>query len=62
MAKSVRRSVIREWMGLAREKRQTMEQAAAFARSAAERHRLPRSRRAPFHVIMGWLGPRTGRA
>jgi len=63
MAKSkVRRSVIREWMTLAREKRQTIEQAAAFARSAAARHPLPRSRRAPVDVIMGWLAPRTGRA
>jgi hypothetical protein len=62
MAKrDARRSVIREWMTLAREKRQSGEQALAFARAAAERHSLPRSRRAPQDVIMRWLRPRTGR-
>lgn len=63
MAKTgVRRSVIREWMALSRDRRQTRAQAVAFARRAAERHPLPRSRRAPFDIIMGWLSPRTGRA
>ena len=62
MAKQgIRRAVIREWMTLAREKRQSGEQALAFARAAAERHSLPRSRRMPHEVIMGWLRPRTGR-
>jgi hypothetical protein len=62
MAKQeVRRSVIREWMTLAREKRQSGQQALAFAKAAAERHSLPRSRRMPHEVIMGWLRPRTGR-
>ncbi|MDR3465108.1 MAG: hypothetical protein P4M07_04105 [Xanthobacteraceae bacterium] len=63
MAKAgVRRSIIREWMGLARDNRQTMEQASAFARSAAQRHELPRRRRSPYAIVMGWLSPRTGRA
>jgi hypothetical protein len=57
----VRRSVIREWMTLAREKRQSGQQALAFAKAAAERNSLPRSRRMPHEVIMGWLRPRTGR-
>ncbi len=62
MAKSgVRRAVIREWMSLAREKRQSREQAAAFADNAARRHDLPRRRRQPHHVIMAWLAPRTGK-
>jgi hypothetical protein len=62
MAKQeVRRAVIREWMALAREKRQSGQQAMAFAKAAAERHCLPRSRRTPHAVIMGWLRPRTGR-
>ena len=61
MAKKVRRAVIREWMALAREKRQSGRQALAFASAAVERHSLPRSRRTPDHVIMGWLRPRTGR-
>jgi rRNA-processing protein FCF1 len=48
MAKSgIRRTVIREWMSLAREKRQSREQAAAFAKNSAQRHSLPRSRRDP---------------
>ncbi|MTV11778.1 MULTISPECIES: hypothetical protein [Bradyrhizobium] len=58
----VRRAVIREWMLLAREKRQSSEQAAAFARAALQRHDLPRSsRRTPYEIIMRWLRPRTGR-
>jgi hypothetical protein len=62
MAKrETRRAVIREWMALVREKRQSGQQALAFARAAAERHSLPRSRRMPHEVIMGWLRPRTGR-
>jgi hypothetical protein len=62
MAKSSpRRAVIREWMTLAREKRQSIQQANTFAGAARQRHRLPRSRRAPHDVIMAWLRPRTGR-
>jgi hypothetical protein len=62
MAKSSpRRAVIREWMTLAHEKRQSIQQASAFAEAAQQRHRLPRSRRTPHDVIMAWLRPRTGR-
>jgi hypothetical protein len=62
MAKpKVRRAIIREWMALVREKRQSGQQALAFANSAVQRHSLPRGRRAPHDVIMGWLRPRTGR-
>ena len=62
MAKSSpRRTVIREWMTLAREKRQSTQQASTFAEAAQQRHRLPRSRRAPHQVIMAWLRPRIGR-
>ncbi|UGY12197.1 hypothetical protein [Bradyrhizobium septentrionale] len=57
----VRRAVIREWMLLAREKRQSGQQAAAFAKAASQRHNLPRSRRTPHAIIVGWLWPRTGR-
>jgi hypothetical protein len=56
-----RRAIIREWMGLAREKRQSGRQALAFAKAAIQRHSLRRSRRTPHDVIMGWLRPRTGR-
>ena len=59
MAKSSpRRTIIREWMLLAREKRQSAEQASAFATAALQRHRLPRSRRRPHDVIVASLKPR----
>jgi hypothetical protein len=62
MAESnVRRTVIREWMLLAREKRKSVEQALAFAKAAIQRHKLPRSRRSAQDIILGWLRPRTGR-
>jgi hypothetical protein len=62
MAKpKVRRAIIREWMTLAREKRQSGQQALAFAKAAVQRHGLPRSRRTPQDVVMEWLRPRTGR-
>ena len=57
----VRRVIIREWMELASDKRQSSKQALAFAKVAIERHNLPPSRRVPRNVIMGWLLPRTGR-
>ena len=56
-----RRAVIREWMGLSRDKRQTEEQTTSFVEKAMQRHELPRSRRAPHRVILGWLLPRTGK-
>jgi len=61
MASEARRAIIREWMTLAREKRESGQQALAFANAAIQRHSLPRSRRTPQDVIMGWLRPRTGR-
>jgi hypothetical protein len=62
MAKtSPRRTIIREWMLLAREKRKSSQQASAFATTAITRHSLPRRRRAPHDIIMAWLRPRIGR-
>lgn len=62
MAESnVRRAVIREWMLLAREKRQSGEQALTFARAAIQRHKLPRRRRPAEEIVLGWLESRTGR-
>ena len=56
-----RRTVIREWMSQPRERRQTEEQAAAFATQAAEKHKFTcsgdRCRR-----IMAWLLPRTAKS
>jgi hypothetical protein len=57
----IRRAVIREWMALARDKRQTEEQTAGFAAKAVQRLGLPRSRRDPYRMVMGWLLPRTGK-
>ena len=58
---NVRRDIIREWMSLARQKRQSGEQALAFAEAVVQRYSLPRSRRTPHAVMMAWLKPRTGR-
>jgi hypothetical protein len=56
-----RRAVIREWMALPRDQRQTEEQAAGFSAKMVQRYELPRSRRDPFRVMMSWLLPRTGK-
>ena len=57
-----RRKIIRQWMALQKDKRQTAEQAAAFAKKAAEQNELQRSRRDPYDRIMRWLLPRAGRS
>ena len=57
----MRRTIIREWMSLARQQRQSSDQATVFARSAMQRYSLPSSQRAPYDVIMAWLLPRAGK-
>jgi hypothetical protein len=57
----MRRTIIREWMGLARDKRQTPEQTASFARKAIEKHQVPCSGD-PYETVMAWLLPRTGKS
>jgi hypothetical protein len=37
----IRRAVIREWMALPHDKRQTEEKTTSFAVKAAQRHELP---------------------
>jgi hypothetical protein len=54
----MRRKIIREWMSLPKDKRQTEEQAKPFARKAMER--IPSSSD-PYRRIMAWLAPRTGK-
>ena len=58
---AARRAIIREWMLLQREKRQSEEQAAAFALKAIEKHDFrvsgDRQRR-----VMAWLMPRVGKS
>jgi hypothetical protein len=56
-----RRKIIRQWQSLPKDKRQTAEQAAAFARKAVEENELQRSRRDPYQRVMGWLLPRIDR-
>ena len=57
-----RRKIIREWTALPKDKRLTEEQAAAFAKKAAEQNALQRSRRDPYQTIVGWLLPRAGKS
>ena len=54
-----RRKIIRDWMALPKDKRQTKEQAKPFAEKAMER--VP-SLADPYARIMKWLLPRTGKA
>jgi hypothetical protein len=53
-----RRKIIREWMSLPRDRRQTEEQAKTFAQKAMQR--IP-SIGDPHRRIMSWLLPRTGK-
>ncbi len=65
-----RRKIIREWMALPKDKRQTEEQVVAFAEKAIQQNQFHRSRRDPNHQfrrdlyekIMGWLLPRAGKS
>ena len=59
-----RRKIIREWMALPKDKRQTEEQVAAFAKNAAHSRRDPsqKFRRDPYQKLMGWLLPRAGKS
>ena len=62
----IRRKIIREWMALPKDKRQTEEQVAAFAKKAVQQNEFHRSRRDPdqkfrrdpVQKVMGWLFPR----
>ena len=65
-----RRKIIREWMALPKDKRQTEEQVAVFAKTAAQKNEFHRSRRDPsrkfrcdpYQKLMGWLLPRAGKS
>ena len=64
------RRIIREWMALPKDKRQSEEQVAAFAEKATQQNQFHRSRRDPNHQfrrdsyqkVMGWLLPRAGKS
>jgi hypothetical protein len=58
---AARRTIIREWMSLPRDLRQTQEQVAAFATKSVEKHKLQCSGD-PHQRVVAWLSPRRGRA
>jgi hypothetical protein len=65
-----RRKIIRQWMALPKDKRQTEEQVVGFAKKAVEQNEFHRSRRDPDHKfrrdpyqkVMGWLMPRASKS
>ena len=56
------RRKIRQWMALPKDKRQTADQAADFAKRAVEQNKFQRSSRETYDRIMGWLFSRVGRS
>ena len=60
--RQARRKIIRQWTALPRDKRQSEEQIAAYAKTAAQQNdnAFVHSRRDPYEKIMGWLLPRAG--
>ena len=60
--RQARRNIIRQWTALPRDKRQSVEQIAAYAKTAAQQNEnaFVDSRRDPYEKIMGWLLPRAG--
>jgi hypothetical protein len=56
-----RRAIIREWMSLPRQKRQTAQQAAEFGLKTVEKHAFPSSGDRQ-RKIMVWLTPRIGKS
>jgi hypothetical protein len=61
--RQARRKIIRQWTTLPRDKRQSVDQIAAFAKTAAQQNAnaFVHSRRSPYQRITGWLLPRAGR-
>jgi hypothetical protein len=67
---NTRRKIIREWMTLPKDKRQTEEQAVVFAKRATQQNEFHRSRRDPnpqfrrdsYEKVLGWLVPRAGKS
>jgi hypothetical protein len=55
-----RRTIIREWMALPKDKRRSKEQALSFAAKATERDALKGPGDSSARM-MGWLLPRTAR-
>jgi hypothetical protein len=70
MVDHIRRKLIREWMTLPKDKRQTEEQVTAFAKKAIDQNEFHRSRRDPqqefrrdpYQKVIGWLLPRAAKS
>jgi hypothetical protein len=58
--REVRRKIIRQWVRLPRNKRESIAEISAFAKAAARQNEkaFVHSRRDPYQKIMGWLLPR----
>ncbi len=61
--REARRKIIRQWMRLSKDKRQSSDEISAFAKIAAQQNEnaFVHSRRDPYEKIMGWLLPRAHR-
>jgi hypothetical protein len=61
--REVRRKIIRQWVKLPKDKRESIAEVSAFARAAAQQNEkaFVRGRRDPYEKIMGWLLPRAHR-
>jgi hypothetical protein len=67
---NIRRKLIREWMTLPKDKRQTEDQVTAFAKKAIDQNEFHRSRRDPqqefrrdpYQKVIGWLLPRAAKS
>jgi hypothetical protein len=57
----LRRKTIREWMALPRDRRQSQEQAAAFAAKVVQANPIGSHRADPQKIVIAWLSPRVGR-
>jgi hypothetical protein len=60
--REVRRKIIRDWMRLPREKRQSQDDAVTFATVAARENAAAfmHGRRGPYARVLAWLLPRAG--
>ena len=61
--RETRRKIIRQWMRLSMDKRQSIHEISAFAKTAAQQNAnaFVHSLRNPHEKIMGWLLPRAHR-
>jgi hypothetical protein len=61
--RQARRKIIRQWTGLPGNQRRSLNQMAAFAKTAARQNQnaFVHSRRGPYEKVVAWLLPRVGR-